>query len=190
MKITLLLPALALLTGLTYAQQPGTSQTDTWSNVSPARDDRYTNPKSKLYSGPNGWYNFGEVRATVSNAAKTTYAYKGGFNETTGMFVAVISGQLQVLSLDFGTDKPAAGTYQIGKEANVAQKKVAVSFADVSNQQIKDWSNGTGTLTVSMINGFTYMKFRNVVLQPTGMSNKGEFDKPMTIGFEGALSPP
>ena len=28
---------------------------DTWSNVPPASDDRLSNPKGKLYAGPNGW---------------------------------------------------------------------------------------------------------------------------------------
>ena len=53
---------------------------DTWSNAPTASDDRYTNPKSKLYAGPNGWHNFGEVRAEVANAAKTAYSFKTGLN--------------------------------------------------------------------------------------------------------------
>ena len=58
---------------------------DTWSNAPTASDDRYTNPKSKLYAGPNGWHNFGEVRAEVANAAKTAYSFKTGLNHPAGL---------------------------------------------------------------------------------------------------------
>lgn len=65
------------------------------------------------------------------------------------------------------------------------------SFDDVSDNQLKGWTSedGAGTLTVSLVNGFTYFTCRNVVLQPTGMSNKGEMKNPLTLGFEGALAP-
>ncbi len=191
MKISVLASIFALMATRSVAQQPGTAETDTWSIVTKAPDDRYTNPKSKLYNGPNGWYNFGEVRAKVSNAAKTDYSFQGGFHETTGQFVAAISGQLQVMSLDFGTDKPAVGTYQVSGTANVARKKVMVSFADVSGKKLKFWesADGAGAVTVSMVNGFLYVKFRNLTLQPKGMDNTGDFKKPMTIGFEGAIAP-
>lgn len=95
------------------------------------------------------------------------------------------------MSLDFGTEKPAVGTYQVSGKANVAQKKATVSFADVSGQKIKEWTGdeGAGTITVSKVNGFLYVKYRNLTLQPRGMHNTGDFKNPMTIGFEGAIAP-
>lgn len=190
---TSILVTASLLVSITigYAQQPSPSTGDTWSNVTPARDDRYTNPKSKLYSGPNGWYNFGEVRADVSNAAKTHYGYKGGFQLTTHEFSAVDANKLQLLTMDFGTDEPAVGVYQVSSEGNTAQKKVRLSFADVSDQKLRNWTseNGAGTITLSRVNGFLYVKCRSVKLAPTGLNNTGDLKEPMTLGFEGALAP-
>ncbi|MEO6686535.1 MAG: hypothetical protein ABIN24_11245, partial [Dyadobacter sp.] len=66
MKETVLLIAGLLISIFSFAQQ---ATSDSWSNVTQAPDDRYTNPKKPLYAGPNGWYNFGEVRAEGSTSA-------------------------------------------------------------------------------------------------------------------------
>jgi hypothetical protein len=173
-----------------YAQIPDTTKADVWGQAPPASDDRFSNPKSKLYAGPDGWFNTGEVRATVSNAARTAYKYAASFQLVSGDYAAV-KGPL-VLHMEFGTAaRPKAGVYKVGAKGDAAQNMVHFSFADVSDNQIKEWSaqQGAGTLTISSVNGFTYFTCRNVVLQPTGMSNKGEMKNPMTLGFEGALPP-
>lgn len=178
-----------MLTGL--AQQPApVGKSDVWGHSPTASDDRFSNPKSKLYAGPDGWYNAGEVRATVANTAKTSYKYTANFRKISGDYEAV--KELQTLHMEFGSAaRPKPGTYKIGSKGSVALKTVHFSFADVSKQQIKEWSaqDGAGTLTVSLVNGYTYFRCRNVALQATGMSNKGEMAKPLTIGFEGALAP-
>lgn len=188
MKRTLLIAVCLLATATTYAQ---TAKNDTWGKPPTASDDRYSNPKSKLYSGPDGWYNYGEVRAVVANTAKTAYSYKGGFQLTMHTFTAVESGQNRVMSLNFGTDTPAVGTYQVSKTANPAQKKVELSFSDITKGEIRNWAgeDGAGTVTVSRVNGFLYVKCRNVLLQPNGLRQAEDLKKPMTIGFEGAISP-
>ena len=172
-----------LLSTISYAQKPAA---DTWSNVPTASDDRYTNPKSAVYAGPNGWWNFGELRAEGSDNATLTYGFKGGLSENSEVFNLAESGKLQILSMDFGTNEPAPGTYQIGKEASQAQNRVAVSFSDVANKKIKNWSEGSGTVTVSKSNGFLYFKCRNAVLQPSGVYNDGDYKQPLKVGFEGA----
>ena len=179
MKTNTILFFVMLVSGLSFAQQQ-----DTWSKIPSASDDRYTNPKSAVYAGPNGWWNFGEVRAEVGIFK---YAFKGGLNTNSGQFMLIESGKLQVFHMDFGTEDPAPGTYQVSKEANLAQKKVFVSFGDVSDKKIKNWSDGSGTVTVSKVNGFLYFKCRNVVLQPNGMNNEGVFKQPIKIGMEGAV---
>ena len=64
-----------------------------------------------------------------------------------------------------------------------------LSFADVGNSRILEWSSGdgAGTLAVTSVHGFLYMTTRNVTLKPSGLSTKGEWAKPMTLGFEGAM---
>ena len=97
---------------------------------------------------------------------------------------------LQTLLFDFGIDtQPAPGVYKIAGKGNVAQKTVKLSFADVGNSRILEWSSedGAGTLTATAANGFLYATTRNVALKPSGMSNKGEWAKPMALGFEGAM---
>ncbi|MEO8500520.1 MAG: hypothetical protein ABI565_06360 [Vicinamibacteria bacterium] len=171
-----------------YAQAPKAD--DTWSNVPPASDDRYTNPKGALYAGPNGWFNFGEVRTTLGSVATPRYQFKGGFNLTTHVFTAVApSPGLQLMSLDFGTDTPAVGAYEAGPTADPAQKKVKVEFSDVSEKKIRNWGSAAraGVVIVSKVNGFLYVKYRGVVLQPNGISNAAETKAPITIGFEGAV---
>lgn len=187
MKHTILFFCILLAsTFTTYGQQ---KPADTWSNVPSAPDDRFTNPKSKLYAGPNGWYNYGELRAAVANTPKTTYGYKGGFEVIQGMLTATTSNKLYVLTFDFGTEKPAVGAYQVAAEGNLGQKKVHVSFSDVSGQKIKEWSSEKGTVQVSQVNGFLYVKCRNVTLLPNALYNTGDYKAPMTLGFEGAIAP-
>jgi len=179
-----------LAAGLTTAQQPGPARPDVWGRSPAASDDRFSNPKKPLYAGPDGWYNTGEVRATVANAAKTPYRYTANFQQINGAYEAV--KDLQTLHFDFGSAaRPKPGTYKVGSKGNAAQKLVHLSFGDVTNKQIKDWSaqDGAGTLTVSLVNGFTYFRCRNVVLQPSAIYNKGEMARPLSIGFEGALKP-
>jgi hypothetical protein len=173
-----------------FAQIPDAAKADVWGHAPSASDDRFSNPKSKLYAGPDGWFNTGEVRATVGNAAKTAYKYTASFQLVNGDYAAVKDHL--VLHMEFGTAaRPKAGVYQVGAKGNAAQNMVHFSFSDVSDNQIKEWSaqQGAGTLTISSVNGFTYFTCRDVVLQPTGMSNKGEMKNPMTLGFEGALPP-
>ena len=179
---TSLLPlTAALCVGVSFAgraQAPAAGKTDTWGKapVPAAGDDRYSNPKKPLYAGPDGWYNAGEVRATVANAAHTAYNYKGSlsFNSGVGVYHAV--GGSRVLSFDFGSaTRPVPGTYKVGAKGSVAQKTVHMALADVGNQKILEWSaaDGAGTLTVKLVNGFTYFTCRRLTFAPSGMSNRG-----------------
>ena len=63
-------------------------------------------------------------------------------------------------------------------------------FAHANNSRILEWSpqDGAGTLTVTSVNGFLYVSTRNVLLKPSGLSHKGEWAKPMTLGFDGAIN--
>ena len=62
MKISLLIGALFALTlSQVHAQAPAGA--DVWGKSPSASDDRFSNPKSKLYAGPDGYWNAGEVRA-------------------------------------------------------------------------------------------------------------------------------
>ena len=188
MKILIVFVLILFISSLAFAQQ---TASDTWSNVPKSQDDRYINPKSAVYAGPNGWWNFGETKAEGRTDATVKYAFKGGLNTNSDVFILVESGKLQSLSMDFGTSEPTPGIYQISKEANLAQKKVAISFSDVANKKIKEWSGteGSGSVAVSLVHGFIYFKFRNVVLQPSAMYNEGNFKQPLKIGFEGAVKP-
>lgn len=182
----LLLVILYLTATVSLAQKP---VEDTWSNVPQSIDDRYTNPKHALYAGPNGWWNYGELRAEGTSDKTLKFAYKGGFNETMGIFVLVDTQKLQTFHLDFGTPEPAPGLYTIDQKGNFSQKKVAVSFSDVANQKIKEWSgtNGSGTIRVTIANGFLYFKCRQIILQPTGMHNEEKMKQPLKVGVEGAV---
>ena len=76
MKHSLVLCAALLACAVGHAQPAPAAPAagnDTWGNVPSASDDRFTNPKSKLYAGPNGWHNFGEVRAEVAGGAGKRY---------------------------------------------------------------------------------------------------------------------
>lgn len=171
-----------------FAQKPAAN---TWSNVPKAQDDRYTNPKSAVYAGPNGWWNFGEVRAEGASSPTLKFSYKGGLSTNSGIFSLNESGKLQILNVDFGTDEPIPGTYQITKKPDLSGKTVSVSFSDVANKAIRSWSgdNGSGTIIVTKSGDFIYLKARNIVLQPSDVYNKNESKQALKLGFEGALKP-
>ncbi|EJE48831.1 hypothetical protein PMI14_06768 [Acidovorax sp. CF316] len=192
MKPSLVLATSLLACALSHAQ-PAPAAGDTWSNVPPASDDRFTNPKSKLYAGPNGWHNFGEVRAEVANAAKSRYAFKTGLNylSTPKAFVFATNSQTQLVEVDFGTDRPAPGAYEVAAKPDPAQKKVRVSLVDASGGKLLGWQSGdkAGTVAVSKVNGYLYFTARNLRLAPVGMSNTGDLKQPMSLGFEGAVAP-
>lgn len=192
MQRSLVLAASLLACALSYAQ-PAPAAADTWSNVPPASDDRFTNPKSKLYAGPNGWHNFGEVRAEVANAAKTRYAFKTGLTylTTPKAFVFASNSQTQLVEVDFGTDRPGPGTYEAAAKPDPAQKKVRVSLGDASGGKLLGWQSAdkAGTVTLSKVNGYLYFSARNLRLGPVGMGNTGDLKQPMSLGFEGAVVP-
>lgn len=188
MKLSILIFALSL-SGTIYGQ---TTTTDTWSNVPQASDDRFTNPKKPLYAGPNGWYNFGEVRVVGTVSKGANYAFKGGLSENSDNFSLVEpGGKLRTFHLDFGTADPPAGVYQVGRKSSTVDKKVAVSFSDVSDKKIRSWAGaeGSGSVTVSKIHGFSYFKCRNVVLNPNENYNTGDLKQTVKVGFEGAFKP-
>ncbi|RYF73864.1 MAG: hypothetical protein EOO29_26070 [Comamonadaceae bacterium] len=192
MKTPLILCAGLMACALTHAQ-PATAGADTWGNVPSATDDRFTNPKSKLYAGPNGWHNFGEVRGDVAGQSGKRYAFKTGLNylETPKAFTFATNSQLQLATVDFGTAKPAPGVYEVGAKANAAQKRASVSFLDSSGGTLLGWESAdkAGTVTVSQANGYLYIKARSVQLAPVGLSNKGDLKQPLMLGFEGAVAP-
>ena len=185
-NISFLATLCVLAAAHSFAQPPqSTGNADVWGKSPPASDDRFSNPKSKLYAGPDGYWNTGEVRA---NTGSTAYKFNGAFRLISKQIIAV--KDLQTLLFDFGIDtQPAPGVYKIASKGNAAQKTVKLAFADVGNNRILEWSSadGAGTLTVTSVNGFLYATTRNVALKPSGMSNKGEWAKPMTLGFEGAM---
>ena len=186
--------AAVLVCNLSHAQAAApVADADTWSNVSAAPDDRYTNPKSKLYAGPNGWHNFGEVRADVAGTPAKRYAFKTGlnYNETPKSFVFASNSQLQLVEVNFGTEQPAPGVYEVAAKPNAAQKKARVSLLDSSGGKLLAWESAdkAGSVTVSKVNGYLYFKARGLRLAPTGMSNKGDLKQPMVLGLEGAVAP-
>lgn len=194
MKTPLILCAGLLACILAQAQaQPAAAGDDTWSNVPSATDDRFTNPKSKLYAGPNGWHNFGEVRSEVAGKSGKRYGFKTGLTylETPQAFTFATNSQLQLATVDFGTAKPAPGVYEVGAKANAAQKKAAVSFMDSSGGTLLGWESAdkAGSVTVSQANGYLYIKARGLRLAPVGLGNKGDLKQPMVLGLEGAVAP-
>lgn len=185
MKISLLFGALfALTVSQLHAQTP--ARTDVWGKSPPGSDDRFSNPKSKLYAGPDGYWNSGELRATSGAAS---YKFQGAFRVISGAVTAVKG--LETLHFDFGAEgMPKPGVYKVGGKGNAAQNIVKLSFADVANQQIKEWrtADGAGTLTVSLVNGFAYFTARDVKLAPQDtISKTTDWKKPMALGFEGAI---
>ncbi len=186
MRRQVLFCAALLATALAHGQPAA----DDWNVTPAASDDRFSNPKSKLYAGPNGWYNAGEVRAQVG--AKPV-GVKAGLNylTTPAAFVLASSGQLHTLMLDFGTATPAPGTYQLAAKPDAAARKVMVSYADVSNKQILEWKSAgagaAGTVTVTQAHGFVHFKARGLKLVASGLNHQGELKQPMTLGMEGAV---
>lgn len=161
---------------------------DAWTNVPTASDDRYTNPKSALYAGPNGWFNYGELRAS---AGAKQYTLKAGLQyiSTPEAFVLASNDKLQLATLDFGSAAPVPGVYQVAAQPNLAARKVKVNFADVSNKKIVEWNSGgaaKGSVTVSQVNGFLYFKARDLQLTPSGPHNTGDLKRPLAFGIEGA----
>lgn len=188
-----LLPvALFGLLGVTngVAESPDPAAPGVWGKSPETTDDRSSNPGNPRYLGPDGWFNSGEVRAVVSNAAHASYQYKGSFKVGPDGFVAV--NDAQVLFFDFGgRRRPAPGEYAIAARGSTTDKTVRLIFVDLSDRQIRTWisRNGAGVLTVKLVNGFSCFTFRNVTLQPNHLPNTGDFVAPLVIGFEGALSP-
>ncbi len=185
MKTSLLIATLcALAASIVHAQAPASA--DVWGKSPPASDDRFSNPKSKLYAGPDGYWNSGELRATSGAAS---YKFQGAFRVISGAVTAV--KDLETLHFDFGAEgMPKPGVYKIGGKGNAAQNVVKLSFADVANQQIKEWrsADAAGTLTVTQVNGFIYFTMRDVKLAPQDtISKTTDWKKPMTLGFEGAI---
>ncbi len=186
MKTLLLVAALPLLVASHALAQPTTGKSDVWGKSPPASDDRFSNPKGKLYAGPDGYWNSGELRAT-SGAAN--YKFQGAFRVISRSVTAV--KDLETLHFDFGAEGlPKPGAYKIAAKGNPAQMMVKLSFADVANSQIKEWrtADGAGTLTVTLVNGFAYFTMRDVKLAPQDtISKPTDWKKPMTLGFEGAI---
>ncbi|WNJ90880.1 hypothetical protein [Bosea sp. 685] len=196
MKPLTLLVLLTLACTSAHAQTPGPTikrelAAESWNNNLPAPDDRYTNPKSKLYNGPNGWFGTGRVVAEIANPSRTRYDYKASFVSTNQTFVGVEAGKLTIMTMDFGIERPAAGDYKAGSKAAPSAKAVKVTFDDLTDKKIRGWASAdnAGIVTVSEINGFLYFKLRDLRLQPVGPYNTGDMKAVMTIGFEGAIPP-
>lgn len=185
MKNSLLIGVLfALAISQLHAQTP--ARPDVWGKSPTARDDRFSNPKSKLYAGPDGYSNSGELRAT---SGTTNYKFEAAFRVISGAVIAV--NALESMLFDFGAEGlPKPGVYKVGGKGNAAQNMVKLSFTDVANQQIKEWrsADGAGTLTVSLVNGYVYVTMRDIKLAPQiTISKSTDWKKPMTLGFEGAI---
>jgi hypothetical protein len=182
-----------LLGACAFAHAQPAPADGTWGNVPSAPDDRFTNPKSKLYAGPNGWHDYGEVRGEVAGASGKRYGFKGGLHymETPQSFVFSTSTQLQLAEVDLGSGKPEPGVYEVGAKAHAARKQAKVSFVDTSGGKLLGWESGAkaGTVTVSRVNGYLYLKARGLQLAPVGMGNTGALRQPLALGFEGALAP-
>ena len=189
MKNISLCTALSALAAAHSFAQALADKTDIWGASPTATDDRFSNPKSKLYAGPDGWWNAGEVRANVGTGADAkAFKFRGTFRVISGQTIAVKDSQ--TLLFDFDSEaKPKPGVYKIGSKGNPAQQTVKLAFADVGNSRILEWSSGdgAGTLTVTSVHGFLYVTTRNVTLKPSGLSNQGEWATPLTLGGEGAM---
>lgn len=99
--------------------------------------------------------------------------------------------ELETLHFDFGAaGMPKPGVYKIGSKGNAGQMMMQLAFADVANQQIKEWrsTDGAGTLAVTLVNGFVNFTTRDVKLAPQDtISKPTDWKQPMTLGFEGAI---
>lgn len=161
---------------------------DVWGAPPEASDDRFTNPDKPLYAGPDGWWNTGEVRA--KNDAGDVFQFKGSFIENNALFIAV--KDLQALSMDFGTaTRPAPGEYKIGSKGDMAAKTVRFSFSITDSSHIREWTSNAdaGELAVKLVHGFTVFTCRGVVLHAASTAGDDGNGAPITLGFEGALSP-
>lgn len=185
MKIAPLFAALCLVASVQCFARSAT-RTDVWGKSPPATDDRFSNPKGRLYAGSDGYWNTGELRAT-SGAAN--YKFQGSFRVISGAVTAAKDSETS--HFDFGAEgMPKPGVYKIGSKGNAGQMMVQLAFADVANQQIKEWrsTDGAGTLAVTLVNGFVYFTTRDVKLtQQDTISKATDWKKPMTLGFEGAI---
>ena len=110
-----------------WAQPPKPASDDSWTNHLPAPDDRYSNPKSPLYNGPNGWFSAGRVLAVVGPTGSLRYDYKASLNSASDGFAATESAQLHLMYMAFGTPKPADGVWEVAAKPDAAKKKVQVS---------------------------------------------------------------
>jgi len=171
------------------------SASEPWGKSPSASDDRFSNPSKPLYAGPDGWWNMGEVRAQVTDPAKTAYTFKGSFNLVSNEFVAVGGpDKLQTVLFDFAENGvPAPGDYRVTTQGSLKNKTVRISFADTSGGQIREWTptGDAGVLTVKVLHGFLYFTCRNLTLHavPSPLANRAQPNTVMTFGFEGALSP-
>jgi hypothetical protein len=187
MKLLVALLALASLASV-HAAEP-------WGQSPPASDDRFSNPSKPLYAGPDGWWNTGEVRAQVTDTAKTRYAYKGSFSIVHNEFISVGGpDKLQTVLFDFvDNGVPAPGDYRVTTKGSLKNKTVRISFADTSGGKIREWTpvEDAGVLTVKIVHRFLYFTCRNLKLQAieSPMSNHDTANTIMTFGFEGAMSP-
>lgn len=171
------------------------AQKDVWGRSPTASDDRFSNPSKPLYAGPDGWWNTGEIRAQLNDAAKTAYAFKSSFGLISNEFMAVGGpGKLQVVQFDFAENGlPKPGEYKVGSQGSLKNGTVKISFADTANGKIREWlsADNAGVLSVKMVNGFLYFTARNLALQ-SNLKVLGSGNSPkttMTLGFEGAMSP-
>jgi hypothetical protein len=137
MKLLVALLALASLASV-HAAEP-------WGQSPPASDDRFSNPSKPLYAGPDGWWNTGEVRAQVTDTAKTRYAYKGSFSIVHNEFISVGGpDKLQTEAekgscVNFGQKRIfPENTYEMseihmGAFADLNKRRPGVPFAVISN---------------------------------------------------------
>lgn len=172
-----LLPLLIALTAFNVKAQ----DKDTWGKAPVASDDRFTNPKKPLYAGPNGYWNTGEIR--VNNMPN--YSFRSGFQEISVGYALVNSQNLLTLFLSFEEETPTVGIYTVAEKGDVKNKKIHISFSDISNKQIKDWRATSGVVEITKLHGFLYFKARNIECKATGIHNKNSV--PITLGFEGAI---
>ena len=64
MNISLLIGTVFVLATAYVHAQDTPARAHVWGKSPSASDDRFSNPKSKLYAGPDGYWNTGKLRAT------------------------------------------------------------------------------------------------------------------------------
>ena len=186
--------ALIVMPSTVWAQKATPAQaapaTDLWGQFPEARDDRYSNPASKLYAGPYGWFDVGEIRATVVNAQKTSYKIRTGLTQDGKSVIAAQAAG--VLSFNFGSfELPAPGDYALADSGEPTKKTVYVEFVDLTNGQMKLWKSksAAGNVSVQRIHGFTFISARNLRLAASEFHERATGTNPIQLGFEGALKP-